>query len=130
MIPLSLFPALSFLVSYLIHHVVDAQMLGTWSSNHAGLQQRQNSNSNNGNGQNNRPDTSAFNIVNGRIFTPGLGIILAVRLPIPIPSPQADENTSLNPLRQWVAISYTLPSTSPVTANSPFHLATSPIRLP
>lgn len=29
--------------------------------------------------QNNRPDTSAFNIVNGRIYTPGLGIILAVR---------------------------------------------------
>ncbi|KAI1523775.1 hypothetical protein PtrSN002B_011478 [Pyrenophora tritici-repentis] len=42
-------------------------MLGTWSSTHGALQQR----------QNNKPDTSAFNIVNGRIFTPGLGIILA-----------------------------------------------------
>ncbi|KAF2195784.1 hypothetical protein K469DRAFT_616646 [Zopfia rhizophila CBS 207.26] len=37
-------------------------------------------NGNNGNKNNNnngQPDTSAFNIVNGRIFTPGLGIILA-----------------------------------------------------
>lgn len=37
-----------------------------------------NNNNNNNNGNNNGPDTSAFNIVNGRIFTPGLGIILAV----------------------------------------------------
>ncbi|ORY10164.1 hypothetical protein BCR34DRAFT_458735, partial [Clohesyomyces aquaticus] len=29
------------------------------------------------NGNNGKPDTSAFNIVNGQIFTPGLGIILA-----------------------------------------------------
>ncbi|KAG9193853.1 hypothetical protein G6011_03888 [Alternaria panax] len=51
-------------------------MLGTWSSDHGPFERRQNGN-NNRNGQNNGPDTSAFTIVNGRIFTPGLGIILA-----------------------------------------------------
>jgi hypothetical protein len=40
------------------------------------LRARQNGNNNNNN--NGQPDTSAFNIVNGRVFTPGLGIILAV----------------------------------------------------
>lgn len=53
-------------------------MLGPWSAGHGSLAARQNGN-NNGNGRNNGPDTSAFTIVNGRIFTPGLGIILAVR---------------------------------------------------
>jgi hypothetical protein len=47
-------------------NAVDAQMLGSWDSDHR-LQGRQNG----------KPDTSAFNIVNGRVFTPGLGIILA-----------------------------------------------------
>lgn len=37
-----------------------------------------NNNNNDKNNNNGQPDTSAFNIVNGRIFTPGLGIILAV----------------------------------------------------
>ncbi|KAF1840280.1 uncharacterized protein K460DRAFT_296209 [Cucurbitaria berberidis CBS 394.84] len=50
-------------------------MVGAWAG-HRRLQLRQNGN-NNRNGQNNKPDTSAFNIVNGRVFTPGLGIILA-----------------------------------------------------
>lgn len=61
-----------------MHNVINAQMLGTWSPDHDPLERRQNGN-NNRNGQNNGPDTSAFTIVNGRIFTPGLGIILAVR---------------------------------------------------
>ncbi|KAF1963862.1 hypothetical protein CC80DRAFT_398041 [Byssothecium circinans] len=68
-------------------------MLGSWGSVHGvvnrvaprrGLSGRQNGNqngNNNGNGNNNNnnngPDKSDFNIVNGRIFTPGLGIILA-----------------------------------------------------
>jgi hypothetical protein len=60
-----------------MHNVINAQMLGSWSPNHGGLEGRQNGN-NNRNGQNNGPDTGAFTIVNGRIFTPGLGIILAV----------------------------------------------------
>jgi hypothetical protein len=47
-------------------------MIGSWVGDQR-LQGRQN-------GQNGQPDTSAFNIVNGRLFTPGLGIILAVRL--------------------------------------------------
>ncbi|KAI4949314.1 hypothetical protein J4E91_005053 [Alternaria rosae] len=59
-----------------MHNVVGAQMLGSWSPNHGGFERRQNGD-NNRNGQNNGPDNSAFTIVNGRIFTPGLGIILA-----------------------------------------------------
>ncbi|RYO60149.1 hypothetical protein AA0113_g7032 [Alternaria arborescens] len=59
-----------------MHNVINAQMLGTWSPDHDPLERRQNGNDNR-NGQNNGPDTSAFTIVNGRIFTPGLGIILA-----------------------------------------------------
>jgi Mn2+/Fe2+ NRAMP family transporter len=68
-------PLLSFSRSLLLLSVclvwssVNAQMLGSWSGDNQ-LERR----------QNNRPDTSAFNIVNGRVFTPGLGIILAVRL--------------------------------------------------
>ncbi|KAL5375297.1 hypothetical protein DPSP01_011307 [Paraphaeosphaeria sporulosa] len=50
----------------------NGQMLGQWGNRHR-VVARQNGNGNN-NGQ---PNTSAFNIVNGRIFTPGLGIILA-----------------------------------------------------
>ncbi|CAO2652236.1 Nn.00g005190.m01.CDS01 [Neocucurbitaria sp. VM-36] len=50
-------------------------MIGAWAGPQH-VQPRQNGN-NNRNGQNNGPDTSAFNIVNGRVFTPGLGIILA-----------------------------------------------------
>jgi hypothetical protein len=70
---------MALLVSlYLIWVSADAQMIGAWSSNQRILQ-RQNGN-NNRNGQNDGPNTSAFNIVNGRVFTPGLGIILAVRL--------------------------------------------------
>lgn len=53
-------------------------MLGSWSANPGELHVRQNGNDKNGNGQNNGPDNSAFTIVNGRIYTPGLGIILAV----------------------------------------------------
>ncbi|KAI2482343.1 hypothetical protein Ptr902_06724 [Pyrenophora tritici-repentis] len=71
MISFSIFTAFPLFVSCLIQSIVEAQMLGTWSSTHGALQQR----------QNNKPDTSAFNIVNGRIFTPGLGIILAVGQP-------------------------------------------------
>ncbi|KAF2257689.1 hypothetical protein CC78DRAFT_599276 [Lojkania enalia] len=41
------------------------------------IRARQDGNGNNNNNNNGGPDTSAFNIVNGRIFTPGLGIILA-----------------------------------------------------
>jgi hypothetical protein len=48
-------------------------MLGSWSASQGQLHVRQNGNNNNG------PDTSAFTIVNGRIYTPGLAIILAVR---------------------------------------------------
>ncbi|KAH5042411.1 hypothetical protein HBI74_002330 [Parastagonospora nodorum] len=63
----------SFLVSLfslcLIWNNVSAQMIGSWVGDQR-LQGRQN-------GQNGQPDTSAFNIVNGRLFTPGLGIILA-----------------------------------------------------
>jgi hypothetical protein len=51
-----------------MHSVADAQMIGSWAGDQR-LEGR----------QNNRPDTSAFNIVNGRVFTPGIGIILAVR---------------------------------------------------
>lgn len=58
-------------------------MIGAWTG-HSQLGRRQNGNNNgnnnnvNGqNGNNNGPDTSAFTIVNGRVFTPGLGIILA-----------------------------------------------------
>ena len=47
-------------------------MLGEYGGRHR-LEARQN-----GNGNNGQKDTSAFNIVNGRILTPGLGIILAV----------------------------------------------------
>jgi hypothetical protein len=67
-----------FVISLCLICSTDAQMIGAWPPNQQ-LQQRQNGN-NNRNGQNNGPDTSAFNIVNGRVFTPGLGIILAVRL--------------------------------------------------
>ncbi|KAF1838392.1 hypothetical protein BDW02DRAFT_644612 [Decorospora gaudefroyi] len=67
--------SLTFFSLCLTQSAVEAQTIGTWSSN-LQLHNRQNGN-NNGNGQNNGPDTSAFNIVNGRVFTPGLGIILA-----------------------------------------------------
>ncbi|KAL6711673.1 hypothetical protein ACN47E_004607 [Coniothyrium glycines] len=50
------------------------QMIGGWNS--IQHERRQNSNDN-GNGQGNVEDNSAFSIVNGRIFTPGLGIVLA-----------------------------------------------------
>lgn len=66
------------LLLYLTWAPVDAQMVGAWSGKQR-IQQRQNGNNNRSgqNGQNTGLDTSAFNIVNGRIFTPGLGIILA-----------------------------------------------------
>ena len=51
-------------------------MLGSWAGTH-GLRGRQNTN-NNGNGNSNGNGNAAFNIVNGRVFTPGLAIILAV----------------------------------------------------
>ncbi|KAF2000591.1 hypothetical protein P154DRAFT_491773 [Amniculicola lignicola CBS 123094] len=54
--------------STLIWGNVNGQMLGDFGGGR--IQRRQN-------GNNGQPDTSAFNIVNGRIFTPGLGIILA-----------------------------------------------------
>lgn len=68
--------------------LVHAQMLGVWAgdrrleSRQSGNNNNNNNNNNNGNGNgqngnNNGPDTSAFTIVNGRVFTPGLGIILA-----------------------------------------------------
>ncbi|KAF2011923.1 hypothetical protein BU24DRAFT_353391 [Aaosphaeria arxii CBS 175.79] len=47
-------------------------MIGAYSSSH--LERRQGGG---GNNNNNNPNTNGFNIVNGRIFTPGLGIILA-----------------------------------------------------
>ncbi|KAH7064364.1 hypothetical protein BKA63DRAFT_171864 [Paraphoma chrysanthemicola] len=66
----SLFPLsrITFLLSLclILHSAVDAQIIGSWADDHR-LHARQNG----------RPDTSAFNIVNGRIFTPGLAIILA-----------------------------------------------------
>lgn len=54
-------------------------MIGQYDNRHR-IWARQNGNGNNNDNNNNngQPDTSAFNIVNGRIFTPGLGIILAV----------------------------------------------------
>ncbi|KAF2029910.1 hypothetical protein EK21DRAFT_66693 [Setomelanomma holmii] len=52
--------------SCLIWDSGDAQTIGSWAGDHR-LHRRQNG----------QPDKSAFNIVNGRIFTPGLGIILA-----------------------------------------------------
>jgi hypothetical protein len=64
-------------------------MLGQWGNQHRYQRMipRQNGNSNNDNNNdnqngnnNNGPDTSAFDIMNGRVFTPGLAIILAVRL--------------------------------------------------
>jgi hypothetical protein len=64
----SLSLSLLFLSLCLIHSVADAQMIGLWAGDQR-MERR----------QNNRPDTSAFNIVNGRVFTPGIGIILAVR---------------------------------------------------
>jgi len=71
MTPLSSLPhSLLFFSLCLIWSAVDAQMVGSWAGDHR-LQGRQN-------GRNGQPDTSAFNIVNGRVFTPGLGIILAV----------------------------------------------------
>lgn len=51
-------------------------MLGQYGNRHRVTARQDNGGNNDG-----KPDTSAFNIVNGRIFTPGLGIILAVRLP-------------------------------------------------
>ncbi|KAF2105578.1 hypothetical protein BDV96DRAFT_677389 [Lophiotrema nucula] len=58
------------LSSCLIWRGVEGQMLGEY-----GGRQRVRARQNNGN--NGQKDTSAFNIVNGRILTPGLGIILA-----------------------------------------------------
>jgi len=56
----------------------EAQMLGQWGNgNGSGSVNGHHVVARQNNGQ---PDTSAFNIVNGRIFTPGLGIILAVSL--------------------------------------------------
>jgi hypothetical protein len=72
---------LAFLSSCLLWSEVSSQMLGDYGKHHQ-LPARQDGNgggnNNNNNGNNNGPDTSAFNIVNGRILTPGLGIILAV----------------------------------------------------
>lgn len=55
-------------------------MIGSWAGDRH-LHVRQN---------NGRPDTSAFNIVNGRIFTPGLGIVLAVSLTYSYVNPLTD----------------------------------------
>ncbi|KAL6150818.1 hypothetical protein ACJQWK_00560 [Exserohilum turcicum] len=75
----SFFPVVPFflLCLILLLKTAGAQMLGSWSANPGELHVRQNGNDKNGNGQNNGPDNSAFTIVNGRIYTPGLGIILA-----------------------------------------------------
>jgi hypothetical protein len=72
------------LLSCVIWSAVDAQMLGSWAGNH-GLRGRQNNNDN-GNGNSNNNDNGkngAFNVVNGRIFTPGLAIVLAVSSSLP-----------------------------------------------
>ncbi|KAF9733047.1 hypothetical protein PMIN06_005428 [Paraphaeosphaeria minitans] len=65
----------SFLRSILVLATIwengNGQMLGQWGKRHRVVARQ------NGNGNNGEPDTNAFNIVNGRIFTPGLGIILA-----------------------------------------------------
>jgi hypothetical protein len=79
---LSSIPFLVLLLSSLLWREAAGQMLGDYGKHHQ-LRARQNgngngNNNNNGNGNNGGPDTSAFNLVNGRIFTPGLGIILAV----------------------------------------------------
>ncbi|KAF2274660.1 uncharacterized protein EI97DRAFT_421799 [Westerdykella ornata] len=67
---------LLFMSSGLLWTETTGQMLGDW--NRRGLlRTRQNGGGRNNNGNNNGPDTSAFNIVNGRVYTPGLGIILA-----------------------------------------------------
>ncbi|KAF2746803.1 hypothetical protein M011DRAFT_468095 [Sporormia fimetaria CBS 119925] len=63
-----------FLIVGLIPHYASSQMIGSYRNPNT-LRARQNRNQNNGN--NNNPDTSAFNIENGRILTPGLAIILA-----------------------------------------------------
>jgi hypothetical protein len=70
-------------------------MIGSWAGDHR-LQGRQNG----------RPDTSAFNIVNGRVFTPGLGIILAVSAIITTGAHFLLINQSHNPLPQWGATSF------------------------
>jgi hypothetical protein len=64
----------------LLWECVRAQMLGSWQSGSGGRHIRARQNGNDGNNNNEQPDTSAFNIQNGRIFTPGLGILLAVRI--------------------------------------------------
>ncbi|KAF2711300.1 hypothetical protein K504DRAFT_402155 [Pleomassaria siparia CBS 279.74] len=71
--PSSFFQSVFLLSTLLIWGGVQAQMLGEYSGarQQQMLRGRQNNNNNNG------PDKSAFNIVNGRVFTPGLGIILA-----------------------------------------------------
>jgi hypothetical protein len=48
------------------------------NNNNQNNNQNNRNQNNNNNNNNNGPDTSAFNIMNGRIYTPGLGIILAV----------------------------------------------------
>lgn len=102
----------SLSVLSLLWNTGDAQMLGEWANRHR-VMARQNGDGNN-NGQ---PDTSAFNIVNGRIFTPGLGIILAVRPSTSSPHPSLTP-TSPNPSPPWAATSSTSPSTSQATASS------------
>ena len=65
-----------FVASGWIWSGVQVELLGDGRGGQ--LEGRQNGNNNN-NGQ---QRTSAFNIVNGRIFTPGLAIILAVRITV------------------------------------------------
>ncbi|KAL5115242.1 hypothetical protein ACEQ8H_006834 [Pleosporales sp. CAS-2024a] len=68
MTPLFFLPETLLIFSlFLIWSTVDAQAIGSWVGGNRPVQRRQNG----------QPDTSAFDIVNGRIFTPGLGIILS-----------------------------------------------------
>lgn len=129
MISSSFFSFLSLFSLCLMHNAVGAQMLGSWSPNHGGFERRQNGD-NNRNGQNNGPDNSAFTIVNGRIFTPGLGIILAVGGSVKTRDAPANKNTSPSHLRLWAATSFTSRSMSQAMANSKCRHAISRTRSP
>ncbi|KAF2876700.1 hypothetical protein BDV95DRAFT_536524 [Massariosphaeria phaeospora] len=76
----SLFRSFLICTCFIIWGGVNGQMIGRYKDREQ-LWPRQNGNGNNNNkndnNNNNGPNTSAFNIENGRIFTPGLGIILA-----------------------------------------------------
>jgi hypothetical protein len=109
---LSSLPFAVLLSSSLLWSEGAGQMLGDYGKHHQ-LRARQNGNGNgdnNDNGNNGQPDTSAFNIVNGRIFTPGLGIILAVSVFFGCAKTRGGsmaDDRSPNPLHLWAETSST-----------------------